>query len=52
MILCSITLEGSIKTEKSPSADVCNLKICMKRRAVLPFVSVDRYESKEAYKHI
>ena len=51
IILCSITIEESIKTEKSPSANIFIFKICLKRRETLPFVSMDRYESNEAYKH-
>ena len=40
-----------MKTEKSPAADVWDLKIWLGRRTALPFVSADRYDSKEACKH-
>ena len=44
-------LWGSIKTEKSPSAHVWSCKIWLKHRMMLLFVSTDRYDPKEAYKH-
>ena len=47
----SPVLRGGMKTEKSPSADVWNHKIGLKRRAMLPFASDDRYDHKEACKH-
>ena len=40
-----------MKFEKSASTHVCSVKIFLRRRMMLPFVSTDRSSPKEAYKH-
>ena len=49
---CSkITFEVGMKSKKSPSAYVLNLRIRLKRRAMFWFDSADSYDVKEDSKH-
>ena len=50
-ILSEKWLWGSMKFEKSPSAHVCDSRFRLKCRETFPFVFVDRYDPKQAYKH-
>ena len=48
MVPVGFTSEGGIKTQKSPFACVCHLKIWLKSRMTFLFASADRYDPKHA----
>ena len=50
-IPAEIAFEVGMKSKKSPSAYVLNLKIRLKRRAMFWFVFADSYDVKEDSKH-
>ena len=52
MHLMDFAFERGMKTEKSPSSYVWIYKVRTKCRGMFPFVSVDSYDPKEAFKHI
>ena len=51
VVLVVFAFYGSIKTKKSPSPHVFNFKIGLKYHTVMPFVSTDRYDPKDACKY-
>ena len=51
MGVATFTFQVGMKIEKSPSAHVWNHRVRLKHRAMLPFVSEDRYDHKQACKH-
>ena len=50
--MSSFALEGGIKTEKSPLPHVFDCKIRLEYRTMMPFVSTDRYDPNNAFKHV
>ena len=51
VVLVVFALYGSIKTKKSPSPHIFNFKIRLKYHTVMPFLSTDRYDPKDACKY-
>ena len=51
LMFLKIAFEVGMKSKKSPSAYVLNLKIRLKRRAMFWFVFADSYDVEEDSKH-
>ena len=51
VVLVVFAFYGSIKTKKSPSSHVFNFIIGLKYRAVMSFISTDRYDPNGARKY-
>ena len=51
LLILKIAFEVGMKSKKSPSAYVLNLRIRLKRRAMLWFNSADSCDVKEDFKH-
>ena len=51
MRIATFAFQVGMKIEKSPSAYVWNHRMRLKHRAMLPFISEDRYDHKQLFKH-